>query len=504
MKKKILGAVAALTASAMLLGACGGSSSASNAANSAASADQTSSVSDTSEPLRVGVWTEYKEIVTPVISAAEKAVFEKAMASYEGVELEPVVTVATQVIAGTNYVFLCRYKTVPANSDSGWLLAKVYEDLEKNAHVIKVSELDYEDIKTTEKINEADLDGGWKYADPSNAVTLPEPVWAAFNKAAESYTDGPVLSPLALIAQQLVSGMNYRILCVGTTAAAEPVSALYYVDLYVDTAGNPGITTVRAVDVLDYISLEEFDYKKEDDSSSLELPVLGGWTDYEKYDPSGLIDNEKELFEKVISSYDGLALVPVAVVAARSDANSYEKVFLCRYAKTPETAKSGWVFAKVTEDLHSEDKRISDTAEIDIRNVVTTEKSVEEDSEKNWLYDPVQEQKVLPRDLQSEFQEALQEFDGFSGLEPIAILGTQVVSGMNYRILCSGTADGQEPALYLAELYVDAEGAASFVSVKRVDLLGYFDAARGDSENEASAAESGSSSAETVNSTSSK
>ena len=148
MKKKILGAVAALTASAMLLGACGGSSSASNAANSAASADQTSSVSDTSEPLRVGVWTEYKEIVTPVISAAEKAVFEKAMASYEGVELEPVVTVATQVIAGTNYVFLCRYKTVPANSDSGWLLAKVYEDLEKNAHVIKVSELETRLIST--------------------------------------------------------------------------------------------------------------------------------------------------------------------------------------------------------------------------------------------------------------------------------------------------------------------------------------------------------------------
>ena len=58
---------------------------------------------------------------------------------------------------------------------------------------------------------------------------------------------------------------------------------------------------------------------------------------------------------------------------------------------------------------------------------------------------------------------------------PVTLLGSQVVSGMNYMYLLTGsqTASDTEDKIYVAEVYVNTEGKAETTVLKLLDLLYY-------------------------------
>ena len=84
--------------------------------------------------------------------------------------------------------------------------------------------------------------GGWNIV-PHEAEELPEDAQAAFDKATEDL-DGAEYTPVALMATQVVAGMNYCILCQITPVVpdAEPTWALVYI--YADLQGNAEIMNV--------------------------------------------------------------------------------------------------------------------------------------------------------------------------------------------------------------------------------------------------------------------
>ena len=84
--------------------------------------------------------------------------------------------------------------------------------------------------------------GGWTIV-PHEAEELPEHAQAAFDKATEDL-DGAEYTPVALMATQVVAGMNYCILCQITPVVpdAEPTWALVYI--YADLQGNAEIMNV--------------------------------------------------------------------------------------------------------------------------------------------------------------------------------------------------------------------------------------------------------------------
>lgn len=71
--------------------------------------------------------------------------------------------------------------------------------------------------------------GGWS-VNTGNPADIPQEVLDAFNKAVEGLT-GCVYEPVALLASQVVSGMNYCLLCRLTVVYpdAQPTYALVYV-----------------------------------------------------------------------------------------------------------------------------------------------------------------------------------------------------------------------------------------------------------------------------------
>ncbi|MBR3333477.1 MAG: hypothetical protein IKG23_04245 [Clostridia bacterium] len=71
-----------------------------------------------------------------------QAAFDKAMGKLVGAAYAPVALLATQVVAGTNYCILCRMTPVVPNPKPQWTLVYIYEDLEGNAKIMNIHELD--------------------------------------------------------------------------------------------------------------------------------------------------------------------------------------------------------------------------------------------------------------------------------------------------------------------------------------------------------------------------
>ena len=69
--------------------------------------------------------------------------FWQAMNSYQTgtitVAYQPVAILGTQVVAGTNYAFLCKASEI--NKGTSWVIVYLYRDLENNASIIGITDL---------------------------------------------------------------------------------------------------------------------------------------------------------------------------------------------------------------------------------------------------------------------------------------------------------------------------------------------------------------------------
>ena len=191
----------------------------------------------------MGGWTIETEVPGATLTADEQAVFDKAA---EGTEYKAVSVLATQVVAGTNYAFLC------TKGAGEWDVVVVYADLQGNAQITSEKAIDVAEPAIGDGTYYAEkLAGGWNVPEPGDAAKLPDNAANAFDAAFEGYV-GVKLSPVALLGTQVVSGMNYRVLCKGATVTAEPANGLYIATVYEDAQGA---CTVSSVDALDLLAL---------------------------------------------------------------------------------------------------------------------------------------------------------------------------------------------------------------------------------------------------------
>ena len=103
-----------------------------DAATTAAAAQTT-----TEAPLTGG----YTDAASPVLTDDVKAVFNKAVEGLTGMTYEPVAYLGSQVVAGTNYMLLCKVTTVTAEPTSDYAIVTVYQDLEGNAEITETYNL---------------------------------------------------------------------------------------------------------------------------------------------------------------------------------------------------------------------------------------------------------------------------------------------------------------------------------------------------------------------------
>ena len=195
--------------------------------------------------------------MTSQLTDDEKAVFVQAIDGLVGAEYEPIAVIATQLVAGTNYAYLCTTTPVVPDAAPHWTIAVVYKDLQGNASLTNVADLELMDVKILEQTESQMAVGAWEITEPSGKpVMLPsEEAQAAFEKATENYV-GVDFKPIALLGTQLVAGTNYKVLCRGTLSTGDASTYLYVVDVYADLQGNAEITNIGQLDLLTYITPE--------------------------------------------------------------------------------------------------------------------------------------------------------------------------------------------------------------------------------------------------------
>lgn len=71
-----------------------------------------------------------------------QAAFDKAMEKLIGAEYTPVALLATQVVAGTNYCFLCQIAPVVPDPVPHWALVYLYANLDGDVEIMNVYDLD--------------------------------------------------------------------------------------------------------------------------------------------------------------------------------------------------------------------------------------------------------------------------------------------------------------------------------------------------------------------------
>ena len=76
------------------------------------------------------------------ITSDELVVFDKVFEGWTGVGYTPVMLLGTQVVAGTNYAFLCKGTTVTETPVTSWYIVYIYEDLQGNAKLLDIVNLE--------------------------------------------------------------------------------------------------------------------------------------------------------------------------------------------------------------------------------------------------------------------------------------------------------------------------------------------------------------------------
>lgn len=146
----------------------------------------------------------------------------------------PVLLLGTQVVAGTNYAFLCYDGSITNSADRDYVIAYIYVDLNGKASFLGEGSLGLPGAGGENVV------GGWECAVDCTVTSEIEDIMA---KATETLT-GATYEPVAYIGSQLVAGMNHAILCKSSPSVEELGGASSYVLVYVyeDLDGNCEIT----------------------------------------------------------------------------------------------------------------------------------------------------------------------------------------------------------------------------------------------------------------------
>lgn len=186
---------------------------------------------DQIEGIIAGAW---EEADSPVVTEELQAKLDKALEGQVGATYTPVAYLGSQIVSGHNYMLLCRVAPVTADPVETYAIVSIYEDTEGNAQMTNVSDFCVETY-----LGRENLAGGW--SEPET-VELTDDILEAYEKAQEN-SDADY-TPLAVIGQQVVAGMNYRILAAEKNVEPGHENNYVIVTLYKALDGSAEITDV--------------------------------------------------------------------------------------------------------------------------------------------------------------------------------------------------------------------------------------------------------------------
>ena len=180
--------------------------------------------------------------VKAVLTDDAKEVFNKI--SNNDSKLEAIALLGKQVVAGTNYMYLCKDK-------EGYKVVVVYKDLEGKVKITSTTEFDITKYTNTniDYVQQPES-GGW-YTEMITDNKLDTTTQKIFDKATETLA-GSTYYPIAVLGKQIVAGTNYAVLAYGEMSVAGENTGVYLLTLNEDLKGKAEIVSIAYINLADY------------------------------------------------------------------------------------------------------------------------------------------------------------------------------------------------------------------------------------------------------------
>lgn len=189
----------------------------------------------------VADWDQVITGETLEIPADAQAAFDRAMAN-ENKDIIPIALLGTQVVAGTNYMFLT------LNGHMSYAVVVVYNDLQNNSEITKTTILNVKKYANKNIPFEAtEMVGGWTTTIPEVGGEIEEDILNDLKRATASIDTE--YTPIKVIATQMVSGYNYAIMCYGNEDGHEGV---YVVTIYENLNHDAELLSEAYVNLADF------------------------------------------------------------------------------------------------------------------------------------------------------------------------------------------------------------------------------------------------------------
>ena len=186
---------------------------------------------DREETPMVGGWSINKGHFSPEENKDAMKAFHKAING-----------LGSQVVAGTNYAYLCRGNVVVPDAEPTYLILYVYENLIGKARILGSQSIFTGDLGGV--IGDFNLNTGKTELQENAAVS------AAFEKAVVNLA-GVSYEPIAYLGLQAVDGEGptYAVLCLEKAGTASAKTKLSMITIYEDLGGKAKIRSTEDVEI---------------------------------------------------------------------------------------------------------------------------------------------------------------------------------------------------------------------------------------------------------------
>ena len=194
-----------------------------------------------------GSWQVNKKASAVKLPKAVKKAFNNATKKYVGMTFVPMAYYGKQVVAGTNYVLICKATTVTKKPVTSLKKVTIFVNLKGKAKITKVKNFKLASYTKDKDYTVSKMPGGWSVPKYYTVATdMPKAAVKAFNKSTKKLT-GNQLVPMAYLGKQVVAGTNYMFLCHGKTTTKDPVNTIQVVTVNKNLKGKATISSIYSL-----------------------------------------------------------------------------------------------------------------------------------------------------------------------------------------------------------------------------------------------------------------
>ena len=205
------------------------------------------------------------------------------------------------------------------------------------------------------------------------------------------------------------------------------------------------------------------------DTTETTEETTGGWTMNEDETVAVLPDDVQEAFDKALEGYTGVGFTPVAYLGSQVVSGTNYKI-LCKGTTVTANPETSYYTVTIYQDLDG-NAEVSEVKDFNLEDYNTDVEVETTQLAGGWSVNDSYQVVNLPADVQSAFDGATKDLLGVK-YDPIAYLGSQVVSGTNYMILCHTTTSDANATegMAIITVYQDLDGNSELLHVNQLDL----------------------------------